>query len=71
MLDPETLQEERTIQVTNDDGNNMDLLNELEFVGDVLLANVYLSDVIVAIDVSTGKVIRFIYFCLIISSNFF
>lgn len=41
-----------------DNEEKINHLNELEFFGNVLLANVYLTNKIVAINIDNGKVIR-------------
>jgi len=54
-LDPETLQQEKRVQVTLN-GNPVQSLNELEFINGEVWANVWYQDVIVRIDPQTGKV---------------
>ncbi len=46
-----------SVQVTRADGNIVTQLNELECVGDYVWANVWLTDIIVVIDPSTGNVV--------------
>ena len=47
--DPETFEIERTVAVTLD-GEPIDYVNELECVGDQILANVWQTNSIIAID---------------------
>lgn len=55
VLNPETFERERVIEITS--GNHrVELLNELEWVEGELWANVYMSDMIVRINPQTGKV---------------
>lgn len=54
-LDPVTLRETRSLQVTAD-GRPVPMLNELEWVGGEILANVWQTDLIARIDPRTGKV---------------
>lgn len=56
VLDPDTLHQTSTIHVTCD-GAPLKNLNELEWVKGQLLANVWLTHVIVRIDPATGKVV--------------
>jgi glutaminyl-peptide cyclotransferase len=56
VLDPNTLHQTSTIHVTCD-GVPLKNLNELEWVKGQLLANVWLTHVIVRIDPATGKVV--------------
>lgn len=46
----------RTVEVIDANGNPINALNELECVGDQVLANIWRLDVIVAIDPTTGAV---------------
>jgi glutaminyl-peptide cyclotransferase len=55
-FDPATMQQTGTLAVTMN-GKPVPLLNELEYVKGEILANVWLSDVILRIDPATGKVI--------------
>lgn len=55
-LDTEYIQEIRRIQVYNDLGPVTNL-NELEYINDIIYANVYGTDFIVTIDPATGKVL--------------
>ncbi|MDE2850066.1 MAG: glutaminyl-peptide cyclotransferase [Acidobacteriota bacterium] len=54
--DPETLTVRRRLRVTRS-GMPVDDLNELELVGDLLFANLFGSDEIVAVDVDSGSVV--------------
>lgn len=54
--DPETFAVRRAIEVTDADGNAVSSLNELECVGDQVLANIWKSNRIVAIDLSSGEI---------------
>ena len=56
-LDTEFMQETRKLQVYDHKGPVTDL-NELELIDDLIYANIYGSEEIVAIDVKTGKVIK-------------
>ena len=58
-LDPKTLAEHGRVQVTFA-GRPLDQINELEWVGDSLLANVWHQPVLVRIDVATGRVTQVI-----------
>jgi glutaminyl-peptide cyclotransferase len=58
-LDPETLQQIGTIEVTAD-GKPLRNLNELEWVKGEILANVWLTNRIARIDPASGKVIAWI-----------
>lgn len=58
-LDPKTLAERGRVQVTFA-GRPLDQINELEWVGDSLLANVWHQPVLVRIDVATGRVTQVI-----------
>jgi len=55
-LDPETLKVINKVNVTMD-GKKVKDINELEWVGDAIYANVWMKDEIIKIDPSTGKVI--------------
>ncbi|HOO42722.1 MAG TPA: glutaminyl-peptide cyclotransferase [Bacteroidales bacterium] len=54
-LDPNSLMDKRTVKVTLE-GREVESLNELEYIGGEIWANIYLSDEIVQIDPETGKV---------------
>lgn len=54
---PEGFQVEKTLQVYNHEGAQT-MLNELEFIDGLLYANIYMRDIIVAIDTATGAVVR-------------
>lgn len=54
--DPETFDATRTVEVTLD-GEPVELLNELECVNGQVLANVWLSDLIVVIDPADGTIV--------------
>lgn len=56
-LNPEDFSIVKTIQVANDRGT-MNVLNELEYIDGIIYANIYTTDFIVKIDVSTGKVLE-------------
>lgn len=57
-LNPETLEEEKSISVTLQ-GRKQDNLNELEWIDGLLYSNVWHSDRILIIDPDTGRVTRF------------
>lgn len=59
IVNPETFDTERTINVTFND-MPLDLINELEWIDNTIWANIYLTDSIVEIDPTTGKTIGFI-----------
>lgn len=54
---PETFQIERTIEAYNNSGP-MTQLNELEYINGLIYANVYQTNLIVAIDPETGKILK-------------
>lgn len=54
-LDPDTLQETGSVEVTID-GRPLAMLNELEYVGGEVLANVWQTDTVVRIDPRSGQV---------------
>jgi glutamine cyclotransferase len=54
-LDPTTLTVQRTLTVT-DNGREISLLNELEYVKGEVYANVFMSNLIARIDPATGRV---------------
>lgn len=54
--DANTFEVVRTVDVTDANGNAIASLNELECVGDQVLANIWGLDIIVVIDTSTGAV---------------
>ena len=54
-LNPETMQEQRRIRVT-DQGQEIDQINELEFVEGEVFANIWQTDRIARIDPHSGKV---------------
>lgn len=54
-LDPESFQVQRTIRVT-DNGQDIDRLNELEYIKGAIFANIWLTDKIVRIDPASGNV---------------
>jgi glutaminyl-peptide cyclotransferase len=54
-LNPVTFQPSKTLQVTDENGP-VSNLNELEFIGGALYANVYTTPLLVRIDTSIGKV---------------
>jgi glutamine cyclotransferase len=58
-LDPETLQETGSVQVTDDSGPVVNL-NELEYVNGEIYANVWLTDRIAIIEPQTGRVVGWI-----------
>jgi glutamine cyclotransferase len=58
-LDPSTLQTTRTISVT-DRGEPVDQLNELEYIGGEIYANIYQTDRIARIEPRTGKILAWI-----------
>lgn len=53
--DPQTFEVTREIEVT-DDGEPVDLLNELEWIDGEIFANVWTTDLVVRIDPATGDV---------------
>ena len=55
--DPQSFEERRLLRVTRD-ALPLDRLNELELIGGVLYANVYMTDEIVGIDPETGVVVE-------------
>lgn len=55
-LDPVTLKPIRTLKVT-EAGQPRDSLNELEYINGFIYANIWLSNYIVKIDATTGKVV--------------
>ena len=56
-LDPMTLQETGHVDVRDNRGGPVTNLNELEYINGEVYANVWLTDTIVRIDPSTGKVL--------------
>ena len=56
-LDPRDLSELGRLEVYNDQGP-VKFINELEIIDDILYANIYPTDLIVAIDPKTGKVLK-------------
>lgn len=54
-LDPLTFAVRKTVEVTMD-GKPLRFINELEYIGGMIWANVYLSDIVVMINPKTGKV---------------
>ena len=58
-LDPETFQTQRTIRVTHD-GQEVEHLNELEYIKGAIFANIWLTDRIVRIDPATGRITAWI-----------
>lgn len=59
VLNPEDWTMKRVIEVTNN-GNQLNLINEMEWINGELWANVYLTDMIVRIDPSSGNVVGII-----------
>ena len=59
VLDPDTLKERNRIHVTCD-GRPIRYINEIEWVKGEVLANIWLTNVIVRIDPATGKVVGLI-----------
>jgi len=55
-LDPRTFETVRTVAV-HDNGSPLEDINELEYVGGVIYANIYRSDWIVRIDPESGRVL--------------
>ncbi|MCL4168692.1 UNVERIFIED_CONTAM: hypothetical protein GTU68_022996, partial [Idotea baltica] len=55
-LDPKTYQVLRTVRVRRADGRRIGQLNELEYAGGKVYANVYKSDFLYEIDPQTGDV---------------
>lgn len=60
VVNPSTFEVLRTIQAYTNEGPQR-MLNELEFIDGLLYANVYLTDLIVALDPKTGAVVRRIH----------
>jgi len=56
-LDPTSMQEIRKIEVFHN-GQSLPFINELEYIDDMIYANVYTSNKIVVIDPYTGYVVR-------------
>ncbi len=59
-LDPETLEETGTLEVTDLDGNPVPRLNELEVIQGQIYANIWPTDRIARIDLHTGQVTAWI-----------
>ena len=59
-LDPKSLQETRRIQVTDEAGHPVQNLNELEYIGGEIYANIWEADKIVRISPRTGRVLGWI-----------
>ena len=59
--DPRTLRTIRSIAIT-DNGVPVNNLNELEFVGSEIWANIWKSDLVACIDSATGELVRWIDF---------
>lgn len=59
VLDPANFRERRRIKVT-DNGRPVSNLNELEWIGGQIWANVWLTNLIARIDPATGRVLRWI-----------
>jgi glutamine cyclotransferase len=57
LLDPKTFKEGRRIRVTDEAGQAIENLNELEYVHGEVYANIWHSDAIVRISPRTGRVI--------------
>lgn len=55
-LDPETLTESKRLKVYDNNGP-LKNINELEYIDGIIYANVWLTDYLVTIDLSTGKVL--------------
>lgn len=58
VIDQDTLEVERTINVTYDNGRKLFNINELEYVNGYIWANVFLQKYIVKIDIQTGKIVK-------------
>lgn len=58
VVDPDTMKVDKSISIVDENDNPLSRLNELEMVGDKLLSNVYLTNMIVAIDLNKGKVVK-------------
>ena len=56
-LDPKSFRETGRIQATDEAGQAIDNLNELEFIHGEIYANIWHSDMIVRISPRTGKVL--------------
>lgn len=59
-MDPKTFREVKRIHVTQDTGEAVPNLNELEYVRGEIYANVWMTDMIARISPSTGKVLGWI-----------
>jgi glutamine cyclotransferase len=57
-LDPKSFKETRRIRVTDETGHPVENLNELEYLHGDVYANIWQTDEIVRISLSTGKVIE-------------
>ncbi len=57
-IDQASLEMEDCIQVTDQAGNPVENLNELEYVNGFIWANIFLQDIIVKIDAETGKIVK-------------
>ena len=66
--DPKTLRVVRSIAVTHN-GLPVKNLNELEFVGNEIWANIWKSDLVACIDSATGELVRWIDFSSISERN--
>lgn len=55
--DPETFAVLRTVTVVDGSGRPVELLNELECVGNMVLANIWKSDLVISIDITDGTVV--------------
>lgn len=73
VLDPETFRQKRSFDVFYLDANgkkrNLVNLNELEFVGGELWANVYQTNNVVRVDPATGRVLQAIDFSKIVPES--
>ncbi len=67
-LDPQTFETTRTVAVS-DRGSPLKEINELEYIGGVLYANIYRTDWIVRIDPETGSVLGWTNMRGLLSAN--
>jgi len=68
VCDPATLAVKKTLLITDDDGNKVRNLNELELVQGKLWANVYLTNNIAVINLDSGKVEKFLDFTSLVDT---
>ena len=68
-LDPETFREVKRITV-KDQGKEIKMLNELEFINGEIYANVWLTNKIVRIDPESGKVIAWVDLSILVPKGY-